>query len=235
MDACTSHPTATLSNRFQHLEPRESELGSLFRPVRRRVRDVSCANYAFRLTDCWSRNSRTAIRLDKEIVHGIPGHRVCASQAAADAWEYINTHPQSFIWSDDEEPASTWNRLFAADLGIVAVKTIPSREAFLQFSFRDPIVDVQLKFNREDRFRKLHGLARAVRPESDLRLCLDSTHSSDVAHFWPSLRRNGVASNPSFGQTQWPRVFCQWILRLTSLSPLRFRYPTRRAAPYHQT
>lgn len=108
---------------------------------------------------------------------------ICASRAAEDAWEYMRAHSQSFIWSDDEDPVSTWNRLFGASLGNVAVKPIPNHEGFIQLSFRDRIVDVQLKFNREDRFRELHGLARVARPESDLRLCRDSTHSSDVAFF----------------------------------------------------
>jgi hypothetical protein len=107
---------------------------------------------------------------------------ICASQAA-DAWAHVKAHPQSFIWSDDEEPASSWNRLFGAELGTVAVNPIASREGSLQFSFRERVVEVQLKFNRDDRFRVLHGLARVVRPESDLRLCRDSTHSSDVAFF----------------------------------------------------
>ena len=108
---------------------------------------------------------------------------ICATQVAENAWEYIKAHPQSFIWSDDEEPVNTWNRLFVAELGTVAVKPIPSREGLLQFSNGDRTVDVQLKSNREDRFRVLHGLAAVVRPESDLRLCQDSTHSSDVAFF----------------------------------------------------
>jgi hypothetical protein len=106
---------------------------------------------------------------------------ICASQGAQEAWDYISAHPQSFIWSDDEEPVSTWNALFAENLGRAAVRPLPDRDGAVQFSFRDRTVDVQSKSNREDRFRDLHGLARAVRPESDLRLCRDSTHSSDVA------------------------------------------------------
>jgi hypothetical protein len=51
-------------------------------------------------------------------------------------------HPQSFIWSDDEEPVRTWNRVFGANLGAMAVKRIPNRNGLLQFSFRHRIVDV---------------------------------------------------------------------------------------------
>jgi hypothetical protein len=105
---------------------------------------------------------------------------VCASQNSGSAWEYIVAHSESFIWSDDEEPVNAWNRLFAAASGPVAVKSTDDREVL---SFRDRIVVVQSEFNRDDRFRILHGLARVVRPESDLRLCRDSTHSSDVAFF----------------------------------------------------
>jgi hypothetical protein len=105
---------------------------------------------------------------------------ICASQAA-DAWAHMKAHPQSFIWSDDENPTSTWNRLFGAELGTAAVNPIASRKGSLQISFRERVIEVQLKFNRDDRFRVLHGLARVLRPESDFRLCRDSTHSSDVA------------------------------------------------------
>lgn len=108
---------------------------------------------------------------------------ICASRKSEDAWEYMQSHPQSFIWSDDEDVVSTWNRLFGASLGNVARKSSPGHAESVQISFLNRTFDVQLKFDREDRFRELHGLAQVARPESELRLCRDSTHSSDVAFF----------------------------------------------------
>ena len=106
---------------------------------------------------------------------------LCSNQTAIGGWEYMAAHPQSFIWSDDEDPVGTWNRQLGNVLGAVNDKPIPDRNGSQRLSFRDRIVEVQLEFDRDDRFRLLHGLARVTRTESDLRLCLGSTHSSDVA------------------------------------------------------
>jgi hypothetical protein len=118
---------------------------------------------------------------------------ICEAPSAQDAWNYIRAHRRSFLWSDDEDPAVSWNHLFGTELGVVTAELIPGREDRLQYSHRGRRVEVQLRLNREDRIRALHGLAAIVRPDSDLRLCRDSSHSSDVAFFampptdWQSL------------------------------------------------
>lgn len=124
---------------------------------------------------------------------------LCSSQTPEDGWEYMAAHQQSFIWSDDEDPIGTWNRQLGEVLGAVADEPMPGGNGSQQLAFRDRIVDVQLQFNRDDRFRLLHGLARVTHLESDIRLCLGSTHSSDVAFLampwadWKSLEsRFGV-------------------------------------------
>lgn len=118
---------------------------------------------------------------------------LCSSQTSEDGWEYMVAHQQSFIWSDDEDPIGTWNRQLGGVLGAVGDMEMPGGNGSQQLVFRDRIVGVQLEFNRDDRFRLLHGLARVTHLESDLRLCLGSTHSSDVAFLampwadWKSL------------------------------------------------
>lgn len=106
---------------------------------------------------------------------------ICSIQAEDGVWAYIVDHPQSFIWSDDEEPTRTWNRLFGEHFGTVRDELEADGAGCQQLSFRDRSTTVQSKCDRDDRFRLLHALASITRPESDFRLCRDSTHSSDVA------------------------------------------------------
>ena len=106
---------------------------------------------------------------------------LCSKQSPSDSWGYMVSHPQSFIWSDDEDPIGTWNLQFGQAFGAVNDEPILGGKGSQRLSYRDRIVEVQLEFERDDRLRLLHGLAKITRPESDLRLCLGSTHSSDVA------------------------------------------------------
>jgi hypothetical protein len=129
---------------------------------------------------------------------------LCSNQTTGAAWDFIRDDAQSFIWSDDEEPVVTWNIQFGKASGSVTEEWISGREDLLVLSFGGRTAEVAFEFNRVDRFRLLHGLAKVTRPELDLRLCKDSTHSSDVAFLamplddWKSLESefgaNTVAS-----------------------------------------
>lgn len=120
---------------------------------------------------------------------------LCSHHTADDGWDYISAHPQPFIWSDDEDPVATWNRQLGEILGAVNKEAIPGREDSQQLAFRDRTVEVRWEYNRDDRFRLLHALARVARPEADLRLCRGSTHSSDVAFLaMPSADWNSLES-----------------------------------------
>lgn len=88
--------------------------------------------------------------------------------------------------------------MFGLSLGRASVDPIRGHDELLQYSFQDRTADVQLQFDREDRFRELHGLAQVIRPETDLRLCRDSTHSSDVA-FLPMTSTEWQALEAKFG------------------------------------
>lgn len=121
--------------------------------------------------------------------------KLCSHHTAEDGWDYIAAHPQAFIWSDDEDPVATWNRQLGEILGAVNDEAIPGRKDSQQLSFRDRTVEVRREFNRDDRFRLLHALARVTGPEADLRLCRGSTHSSDVAFLaMPAVDWNSLES-----------------------------------------
>ena len=141
---------------------------------------------------------------------------LCSKQAAGVAWQFILDHAQSFIWSDDEEPVVTWNLQFGEALGSVRDERVPDREDLLKLSFRGRTAEVALQFNRDDRFRLLHGLAKVTRPDFDLRLCRDSTHSSDIA-FLRCHSTIGKVWNPNLEQIRWLHVSSRWILHLMSL------------------
>jgi hypothetical protein len=97
------------------------------------------------------------------------------------SWKYMRANRQAFIWSDDEEPTVTWNRLQASQVGDVAVTVQPTADDGLTYTFGDQTVVVPLRFNRDDRWLAIHALAMLVRNTSEIRFCRDSSHSSDVA------------------------------------------------------
>jgi hypothetical protein len=110
----------------------------------------------------------------------IHAQAICGSKTAGQSWDYIRCHSTSFIWSDDENPVSTWNRLIGTDLqGLAEAQT--SEGGTVQYSYAGNTMHVPLRFNRDDGLLAIHTLGQLVRQHSEFRLCLDSTHSSDVA------------------------------------------------------
>lgn len=111
-------------------------------------------------------------------MHVAIAETICSSEAT-EAWSRIVEHRGLFIWSDDENPATTWNAMTGAQLGASVRFAWTDNEA--HFSYRDRRLAIPLVFDREDALITLHSLAQIVRPDSDLRLCRDSAHSSDKA------------------------------------------------------
>ena len=114
------------------------------------------------------------------------------------AWEIIRSQSEAFLWTDDEDSAARWNQLFATRLGRVVLEGDGTTEEPLHFRFRERTVAVDVRSDRDDPLRQLHALAQALSPDCDLRLCRDSTHSSDVA-FLPLLPEEWAHLSRTYG------------------------------------
>jgi len=106
---------------------------------------------------------------------------MCRCKDEKTSWNYIRANRKDFIWSDDEEPTVTWNRLQASTVGGGVVTVQPTAGDGLQYVFRGQTIVVPLRFNRDDPWIAIHALAMLVRNQSEIRFCRDSSHSSDVA------------------------------------------------------
>jgi hypothetical protein len=99
------------------------------------------------------------------------------------SWDCIRGERDSFIWTDDDEPIRTWNEIAAKSrLPATGHRIDSSAEDEREFlTYKGRTVEVPLTHSRDDGLIVLHTLARLVRQHSDIRFCVDSGHSSNLA------------------------------------------------------
>jgi hypothetical protein len=116
------------------------------------------------------------------------------------SWDFIKEGHDSFIWTDDDT-VEQWNRI-AAKLKLLKVKQridTSAKEEREFLTYKDKTVEVPLIPSRDDREIVIHTLGRLVRADSDIRFCLDSFHSSDLA-FLALLPADWKALEKEFGR-----------------------------------
>lgn len=117
---------------------------------------------------------------------------ICACSSSTAAWDHIRQHRSEFLWTDDEGLVATWNRL-AVNHSADATVQETSEGNGLAYRHRGRLVRVPLRFNPDDQLLAIHTLAQLVKPDFDIRFCMDSGHSSDKAFLplaadgWKSL------------------------------------------------
>ncbi|MES3023221.1 MAG: hypothetical protein V4857_16775 [Pseudomonadota bacterium] len=119
-----------------------------------------------------------------------------------DSWPYINANVETFIWDEHGLEVDEWNAMVGKNAGfedVTASYSNPDEEHATFFSYKGKSVRVPLVFGREDNFISIHTLSQLVRKDSELRYCIDSTHSSDVA-FLPLTPAQWRALEAEFGR-----------------------------------
>jgi len=129
------------------------------------------------------------------------------------SWDCICEDTKSFLWTDDDtiEP---WNEIAVAG-GLPQVEqrvdgeSAESERMFL--TYKGNKVEVPLTHSRDDRLGILHTLGWLVRNDSEIRFCLDSYHSSDLAFLalppqdWKALEREFGAKAVAFRFLAFPK------------------------------
>lgn len=99
------------------------------------------------------------------------------------SWDCILGERDSFIWTDDDQLVRTWNGIAARSklppVGHRVDSSAGDESEFL--TYKGKTVEVPLTHSGDDGLIVLHTLARLVRQDSDIRFCVDSGHSSDLA------------------------------------------------------
>ena len=90
-------------------------------------------------------------------------------------------HNDGFLWTEFGEQIERWNRLAGSVPGAAKVdkKIIDGRYVYL--SYRGRTLQAPVKESREDDTIEVHTLSRLVKSDWDIRFCVDSWHTSDLA------------------------------------------------------
>ena len=86
-----------------------------------------------------------------------------------------------FIWNAHGDETERWNELAGSGAGLAKVKreVVNGKDVFLSYkgrTLKEPLVN-----NREDNIIAIHTLNLLVKADSEIRYCVDSTGSSDIA------------------------------------------------------
>jgi hypothetical protein len=102
-----------------------------------------------------------------------------------DSWEHYmlkEAHEGEFIWTGDGEAVERWNELFAGkhDIGTVHATVEGKKEHFF-LAYGDSKLQAPVRHDRDDEMVVVLTLNRLVKDITEIRFCVDSWHSSDLA------------------------------------------------------
>ena len=98
------------------------------------------------------------------------------------SWDFIKEEHDSFIWTDDDT-VEQWNKI-AKKMKLPRVEDrveTSGKDERELLTYKGETVEVPLTHSRDDRLVIIHTLGRRVTADSDIRFCLDSFHSSNLA------------------------------------------------------
>jgi hypothetical protein len=156
-----------------------------------------------------------------------------------DAWtRYIQKeeHEAKFLWTGDGEAVERWNELFAGkhDMGTVHATVEGKKEHFF-LAYSDTKLQAPVKHDRDDELVVVVTLNRLVKDITEIRFCIDSYHSSDLAFLalppveWAALEAEFGAAAVAYRFMPLPDTMAKFWPRLQKTSD------EAHARPYHQT
>jgi hypothetical protein len=103
----------------------------------------------------------------------------------ASSWDrYIvqDQHIDEFLWTADGDPVERWNALFAGKNGAGRVDfTVEGKKEHFYLAYGGRKVQVPVKHDRDDAMAVMVTLNNLVKSVAEIRFCVDSCHSSDLA------------------------------------------------------
>jgi hypothetical protein len=122
--------------------------------------------------------------------------RIALAESDGTAWTIIRESREDFLWTDDEEPEATWNRLAAREGLNLELTLAWSNEDKPVLQLANSRLRVPLVHTRDDRFIVLHAISQIGKDVLEIRYCKASAHSSDQAylpcppHMWQLLEKD---------------------------------------------
>jgi hypothetical protein len=156
-----------------------------------------------------------------------------------DSWQaYMlkDEHESEFLWTGDGEAVERWNELFAGkhDIGTVHATVEGTKEHFF-LEYGGSKLQAPVKHDRDDEMVVVVTLNRLVKEVTEIRFCIDSYHSSDLAFLalppfeWGALEAEFGAAAVGYRFMPLPDTMAKFWPRLQKTSD------EAHARPYHQT
>lgn len=141
-----------------------------------------------------------------------------------DSWTYYmqkDEHEREFLWTGDGEAVERWNELFAGKDDVATVNaTVEGRKENFFLAYDGCKLQAPVAHDRDDEMVVVLTLNRLVKDVTEIRFCVDSYHSSDLAFLalppgeWAALEAEfgapAVAYRfmplPDTMATFWPRL-----------------------------
>ena len=110
-----------------------------------------------------------------------------------DSWKIMQEYSDYLIWDEDNSYLERWNSLSKDYISHPVTTHIEDKANKIYLVYKNRKKLILIKNDSEDDLRAIHCLANLVNIDSEIRLCLDSNHSSDKAFItlsskqWESL------------------------------------------------
>jgi hypothetical protein len=102
-----------------------------------------------------------------------------------DSWTYYmqkDEHEREFLWTGDGEAVERWNDLFAGKDDVATVNaTVEGRKENFFLAYDGWKLQAPVEHDRDDEMVVVLTLNRLVKGVTEIRFCIDSYHSSDLA------------------------------------------------------
>ena len=145
-----------------------------------------------------------------------------------DSWDHYvlkDEHEAEFIWIGDGEAVERWNELFAGKHDIETVHaTVEGKKEHFFLAYDGSKLEAPVKHDRDDEMVVVLTLNRLVKSVTEIRFCVDSYHSSDLAFLalppmeWSALEAEFGASSVGYRFMPLPDTMATFGPRLQKIS-----------------
>jgi hypothetical protein len=157
-----------------------------------------------------------------------------------DSWEHYmlkDEHEGEFIWTGDGEAVERWNELFAGKHDMETVHaTVEGKKEHFFLAYDGSKLEAPVKHDRDDEMVVVLTLNRLVKGVTEIRFCVDSHHSSDLAFLalppmeWAALEAEFGAPAVGYRFMPLPDTMARFGPRLQKISDEVHARPYNRTA-----
>ncbi len=157
------------------------------------------------------RNNLSKDIKSKDITLRLVAEKVLDLDKSADSWGIILDYPRAFLFSGSDEPKFTWNWTGEKYNFPKVNEEHSNKEVYLKFM--EKTVRVNYVYDRSDGVRGMLALSELVGDLYEIRYCVDSWHSSDLAYIalpikdWKELETKFDSTGLSYRFMPLPTIY----------------------------